>query len=108
MNYLDLSIHSDNNNNNNNNLELGIYRKPTQTDRHTDRHTDRYTDRQTHRQTDRHIDRQIDRLYYTLYIHPLIRTQTRSVQLLPCKQNAIYTNHRTNKTTRMEHYLYHS
>ena len=37
LNYLDLSIHRDNNNNNNNNnnnLQLVIYRKPTQTDRH--------------------------------------------------------------------------
>jgi hypothetical protein len=41
-----------------------------------------------------------DRLYYTLYILPSIRTQTRSIQLLH-KQNVIYTNHRTNKTARM-------
>ena len=74
INYLDLAIHR-----NNSNFQLGIYKKPAQTDRH----------------------------YYTLYIQPSIRTQTRSVQLLH-KQNAIYTNHRTSKTTRMEHHLYHS
>ena len=71
MSYLDLTIHGENHD-----LQIGIYRKTTQTDRH----------------------------YYTLYIQPFIRTQTRSVQLLH-KQNAIYTSHTTSKTARMEHHL---
>jgi len=39
------------------------------------------------------------------HIQPSIRTQTRSVHLLH-KQNAIYTNHKTSKTAKMEHFLY--
>jgi len=48
-----------------------------------------------------------DTHYYTLDIQPSFRTQSCSLQILH-KQNAVYTNHRTSKTARMGHYLYHS
>jgi hypothetical protein len=71
--YLDSSIHRDTHS-----LQMGIYRKPTQTD---------------------------TTIHFT-YNSP-IRTQTCSIQLL-YKQNAIHTNNRSGKTTGMEHYLHYS
>jgi hypothetical protein len=69
--YLDISIHRDNSH-----LQMGIYRKPMQT----------------------------DTTIHFMSNHPL--EHKLAVYNFSHEQNAIYTNHRTSKTTRMGHYLH--